>query len=115
MATEAALALFPRFSTLVSRSDQTTTFTSTPVDVSGFGSAQFQLWRGYTAGTIFKAYLEESLDGESWTFVPGGAQGYDPGQNQRKSFSYAFRLRWFRLRIDFRGEIVNCWAEGVMR
>ena len=115
MATDVALTLFPRFSTLVSRSDKTTTFTSTPIDVSGFSSAQFQAWRGYTAGTEFKTYLEESIDGENWTLVPGGTGGYDPGENQRKSFSYAFRLRWFRLRIDFKGEAVNCWAEGVLR
>ena len=117
MSTDAALVLFPKFTSLVSNEAELTSFTSAPLDVSRFGSAQFQLWRGgmQGAGATFKAYLEESLDGDTWTTPPGGSGGFDPGQNGSKLFSYSFRLRWFRMRIDFTGECVSCWAEGVLR
>ena len=117
MSADAGILLFPKFTTLVGTDSNTTSFTSTPVDVSRFGSAQFQLWRGRIVGstTSFKAYLEESLDGESWSSPPGGTAGYDPGENASKLFSYSFRLRWFRIRIDFKGEFVTCWAEGLLR
>ena len=117
MSTDAGLSLFPKFTTLVSKDTIAIQFVSTPIDVSRFGSAQFGLWRGGMQGSspTFKAYLEESLDGERWVSPPGGTGGFDPGTNGTKMFSYAFRLRWFRLRIEFQGECVTCWAEGVLR
>lgn len=119
MSAEAAIALFPRFTTLVSDGTATTSFTSTPLEVSRFGSAQFQAWRGSIVGTspTFKVYVEESLDGQEWVLPPGGAGGFDPGSlpGSLKNFSYAFRLRWFRLRVDFKGQFVTCWAEGILR
>jgi hypothetical protein len=118
MSAEAAIVLFPKFTTLVGKQSESTSFTTTPLDVSRFGSAQFQLWRGpisVPGTTPFRAYLEESLDGEAWTSPPGTGNGFDPGESAAKTFSYAFRLRWFRLRIDFKGEFVTCWAEGLFR
>lgn len=118
MATDAGLVLFPKFTTLVSTGSNETSFTTTPIDVSQFGSAQFQFWRGAiqtsSVGT-FKIYLEESLDGDTWSSPPGGAGGYDPGENASKNFSYSFRFRWFRVRVDFQGDFVTCWAEGLLR
>jgi hypothetical protein len=118
MPADAAIVLFPKYTTLVSNDSNETDFTTTPIDVSRFGSAQFQLWRGPVLGsaTSFKAFLEESLDGDTWSTPPGGlAAGYDPGENASKMFSYAFRLRWFRLRVAFKGECVPLWAEGMLR
>ena len=117
MSADAALALLPKFSTLVALDGGAMSFTSAPLDVSRHGSAQFQAWRGPMLGSspTFKVYLEESVDGETWTLPPGGTGGFDPGQGAVKSFSYAFRLRWFRLRVDFQGQFVTCWAEGLLR
>jgi hypothetical protein len=116
MPADATLILFPRGTTLVSRDNVTVSFSSNPIDVSGFGSAQFQLWRGHLAGTspAFKAYLEESLDGQAWS-SPAGGPGIDPGENGTKSLSYAFRLRWFRLRLEVKTNFVSCWAVGLLR
>ncbi len=55
------------------------------------------------------------MDGEKWVTPPGGSAGFDPGEDASKLFSYIFRLRWFRLRLDFKGRFVTCWAEGLLR
>lgn len=117
MSADAGLILFPKFTSFVGTAANQTSFTTTPIDVSQFGSAQFQFWRGPIQGSppLFKVYLEESLDGDSWSTPPGGTGGYDPGENASKMFSYAFRFRWFRVRVEFKGEFVTCWAEGLLR
>ena len=114
---DAAIVFLPRFTTLVGASS----FTSLPLDVSRFGSAQFQLWRGPLRGTTptFLAYLEESLDAENWVLGPSTPTGYDPATDdptltRPKLFSYGFRLRWFRLRVEPASN-VTCWAEGILR
>jgi hypothetical protein len=116
MPADANLILFPRGTTLVSRDNFTVSFTSNPVDTSGHGSAQFQLWRGHLSGSspTFKAWIEESLDGVLWS-SPAGGSGFDPGENGTKALSYAFRLRWFRLRLEVKANFVSCRAEGLLR
>ena len=117
---DAAIVFLPRFTTLIGASS----FKTQPLDVSQFGSAQFQVWRGPLRGTdpTFLIYLEESLDGNNWVLGPSTPQGYDPGTDdptlQRpKLFSYAFRLRWFRVRVELGGTdpVATCWAEGLLR
>ncbi|MCE9637730.1 MAG: hypothetical protein K8T90_18680 [Planctomycetes bacterium] len=117
---DAAIAFLPRFTTLVGASS----FTTLPLDVSRFGSAQFQIWRGPLRGTTptFLAYLEESLDAEHWVLGPSTPTGYDPATDdptlvRPKLFSYGFRLRWFRVRVELGGTNpgVTCWAEGLLR
>lgn len=117
---DAAIVFLPRFTTLVGASS----FTTLPLDVSRFGSAQFQLWRGPLRGTAptFLAYLEESLDAEHWVLGPSTPTGYDPATDdptlvRPKLFSYGFRLRWFRIRVELGGvdPAVTCWAEGLLR
>ncbi len=117
---EAAIVFLPRFTTLVGA----TSFLTAPLDVSRFGSIQLQLWRGPLRGTTptFQAYLEESLDADTWVLGPATPTGYDPavddpGLLRPKLFSYGFRLRWFRIRIVLGGTnpIVTCWAEGLLR
>jgi hypothetical protein len=117
---DSAIVLLPRFTTLVGASS----FTTLPVDVSKYGSAQFQLWRGPLRGTpaAFLAYLEESLDAEHWVLGPSTPTGYDPATDdptltRPKLFSYGFRLRWFRIRIELSGTApgCTCWAEGLLR
>lgn len=120
---DAAIVFLPRFTTLVGASS----FTTLPLDVSRFGSAQFQLWRGPLRGgptpaPTFLAYLEESLDAENWVLGPSTPTGYDPATDdptlaRPKLFSYGFRLRWFRIRIELAGAnpVVTCWAEGLLR
>ena len=120
MQADAALVLFPKFTTVVSDGEHVQSYTSTPLDVSQFGSAQFQIWRGDLVGDgshapSFKAYLEESTDGERWVLPSGGGSGIDPGKEGTRMLSYAFRLRWFRVRIDFKGLLATCWAEGLLR
>ena len=70
---------------------------------------------GPTAG--FTVFFEESLDCQTWVLGPSTPSGYAIGANEVKFFSYSFRLRWFRLRIELTGDwpIVTCWAEGVLR
>ncbi len=117
---DAAIVFLPRFSTLVGASS----FTTQPLDVSRFASAQFQLWRGPLRGTdpTFLCYLEESLDADHWVLGPSTPTGYDPGTDdptltRPKLFSYAFRLRWFRVRVELGGTdpVATCWAEGLLR
>ena len=120
MQADAALVLFPKFTTLVSDGSNVQTYTSAPLDVAAFGSAQFQVWRGDmvgdgTHGPTFKAFIEESTDGEKWVMPSGGSAGVDPGKETARMLSYAFRLRFFRLRIDFKGRFASCWAEGLLR
>ncbi len=124
-AVESSLVLLPRPTTLVGA----TSFTTLPLDVSGFGSVQLQLWRGPTRGAgspTIKFYFEESLDTETWALGPSTPVGYDPADEttggdptlaKPQLFSYAFRLRWFRLRIETTGTapIFTCWAEGLLR
>ena len=117
---DAAIVFLPRPTTLVGASS----FATQPLDCSRFGSAQFQLWRGPMAGTAptFLAYLEESLDAEHWVLGPSTPTGFDPAADdptltRPKLFSYGFRLRWFRLRVELGGTapVVTCWAEGLLR
>ncbi len=117
---DSAIVLLPRFTTLVGASS----FTTLPLDVSKYGSAQFHLWRGPLRGTPagFLAYLEESLDAEHWVLGPSTPTGYDPAIDdptltRPKLFSYGFRLRWFRIRIELSGTApgCTCWAEGLLR
>lgn len=121
---DAAIVFLPRFTTLAGASS----FTTLPLDVSRFASAQFQLWRGPIRGNPpqashpFLAYLEESLDAENWVLGPSTPTGFDPADDdltltRPKLFSYGFRLRWFRIRIELSSTnpIVTCWAEGLLR
>jgi hypothetical protein len=114
MAGARSVTFFPRFTTLVG----TTSFATTPLDVSRLSSVQLQVWRGEVAnGGGFAAYVEESLDAETWSQVGGAALGYDPGNGQTKFLNYCFQLRWFRVRIALTGSnpMATCWAEGMLR
>jgi hypothetical protein len=113
MAADSTIVLLPRYTTLCGA----TTFTTLPLDVSRFGSVQFQLWRGPQSSGTFKAHIEESLDAEKWAPGAGAPVGIDPGENFAKLFSYSFLLRWFRLRVVLTGTDprVMCWAEGLLR
>jgi hypothetical protein len=114
---ESAIVLLPRFTTLIGEGE----FTTLPLDVSRFGSAQFQVALagarvlGENPPFSVLLYLEESLDAEDWSLGPSEAQPH--ALVGRKLFSYAFRLRWFRLRLAVTGSgpMVTCWAEGVLR
>lgn len=122
-AVDSSIVFLPRFSTLIGGPTGPATFTTLPLDVSQFGGAQFQVWRSdvrvtsETPEPTFVVYLEESLDSEHWsisTLVPRPVQ---IPKNSPVLFSYSFRLRWFRLRIEIDGTnpIVTCWAEGLLR
>src|SRR5215475_13512600 len=116
-AVDSSFVILPRFTTLVGAA----TFTTLPMDVSAYGGAQFQIWRGpirVTAGTpMFQLYLEESLDTQTWVLGPTTPTAYTLNEFELKFFSYDFRLRWFRIRIVITGTnpIVTCWAEGLLR
>lgn len=118
-AVDSSFVILPRFTTLVGA----TTFTTLPMDVSSYGGAQFQIWRGPirtksgTPAPSFTVYLEESLDTEEWVLGPETSQPFVVGQVDRKFFAYDFRLRWFRLKVLLAGDepIVTCWAEGLLR
>ena len=114
---ESGLVLFPRFTGLVGEDMD---FTSLPVDVSKFSSAQLVLWRSAIvadgADAVAEMHLEESLDGEEW--VSPTTTAVDPGADTVRLMNYAFRLNWFRIRIKMTGDtncLMSCWAEGVLR
>ena len=120
-AAETTIVFLPRFTTLVGNGD----FVTEPLDVSQFASAQFQVWADSFAaaetGTQVILYLEESLDCEHWVLGASAPKPYTLKPNKPKLFSYGFRLRWFRLRVNVRGAAednvgaVTCWAEGILR
>lgn len=127
-AVESTIVLLPRPTTLVGAA----TFCTMPLDVSGFGSVQLQVWRGPIRGggtdpePYWKVFFEESLDCETWALGSATPTGYDPAVdetggdstfNRPQLFAYAFRLRWFRLRVEVAGDapIVTCFAEGLLR
>jgi hypothetical protein len=125
MAAESTIVLLPRFTTLVGAG----TYLTAPLDVSRFGSAQFQVWRGFFTYADespllpkFTIYFEESLDGLYWVQGPSAAKPWVIEADKTKLFSYGFRLRWFRLRVAITREspgpqnvILTCWAEGLLR
>lgn len=119
---ESALVLIPRFTSFVGEGE----FATAPLDVSAFGSAQIELWRGplvgSSSGATFRAYLEESLDGVSWQPPSLSAQAHDPGPSASLVLSHIFSLRWFRIRVVLAvtppgtgKPVVTCWAEGMLR
>ncbi len=114
-AVDATIVFLPRFTTLVGAG----TFQTAPLDVSRFEGVQFEAWRGPIrggSGTV-TLYLEESLDAATWVLGPSTPAGYVLASEESKFFSYAFRLRWFRLRVVVTNanSIVTCWAEGLLR
>jgi hypothetical protein len=118
---ESSIVLLPRFTTLYGKTAETREFTTLPLDVSRFGSAQFQFWRGpicYADDPVaFYVALEESLDAEHWVLGTSAPTEFEVPEDTPLLFSYAFRLRWFRLRakLDTTGGMVTCWAEGPLR
>ena len=118
-AIDSTFVLLPRFTTLAGA----TSFSTLPMDVSAYGGAQFQVWRGPfrvksdTPAKSFKIYLEESLDTQTWVLGPDTPAAITIAEGEVKLFSYDFRLRWFRLRVEIAGDapIVTCWAEGLLR
>jgi hypothetical protein len=122
-AVESTIVFLARPTTLVGA----ISFVTMPLDTSRYGSVQMQLWRGpIRGGGTFLCYFEESLDTLTWALGPSTPVGYDPADAATggdptfaspQLFSYAFRLRWFRLRIALTGSapIVTCWAEGSLR
>jgi hypothetical protein len=117
---DAAVVLYPRFTTLVGSVNPATLFDfpTAPLDVSRHSGIQFQLWTGSFSGGSARVFLEESLDGQTWVLGPGAASGVDLLGNDSRFFSYSFRLRWFRARMQLTGAaspIVTCWAAGLLR
>jgi hypothetical protein len=126
-AVDSTVVFLARPTTLVGAWD----FMTVPLDVSRFGSVQLQVWRSPMTDPNAKCrvFFEESLDCESWVLGPSTSAllpGYDPADPATggdptfaspQFFSYAFRLRWFRLRVRTEGSapIVTCFAEGLLR
>ena len=116
---DSAIVLLPRFTTLAGATE----FTTQPMDVSQYGGIQFQLWRGPfrtaspTPAEKFTVYLEESLDAQTWVLGPSAPGAHVVAASEPRFFSYGFRLRWFRVRVDVEGDdpLVTCWAEGLLR
>lgn len=119
---ESALVLIPRFTSFVGAGE----FTSVPIDVSGVGSAQIELFRGPLLGedaspaATFRAYLEESIDGVVWQPDADHERPHDPGAGKSMVLAQIFSLRWFRIRVKLTDATANrpkvtCWAEGMLR
>jgi len=113
---ESTIVFMPRFTTLIGSRE----FTTLPLDVSRFGSAQFQVWQAGINGSggTFKVSFEESLDTEHWALGASSPEVFTIAQNETRFFSHSFRLRWFRLKVDLSetpDAMVTCWAEGILR
>lgn len=113
------IVFLARPTTLVGAQSGTAEFTTQPLDVSGQGGAQFQVWRGPSSGKVL-LYLEESLDGVKWVLGPSTPTAYELTADDTKFFSYSFRLRWFRLKAELvvtsvAWPKVTMWAEGLLR
>lgn len=122
-AAESTIVFLPRFTTLKGESAPYS-FHTQPLDVSQFASAQFQVFRGPAITpsdvTQMLLYLEESLDCENWVLGASAPKAIAVKPLKTKLFSYGFRLRWFRLRIELTSDdpaplLVTCWAEGILR
>ncbi len=119
---DSSIVMFPRFTTLVSNNlavDDPVDFTSLPLDVSSFGGAQIQAWRGCMIGgqqRYCEVFLEESLDAQEWMLGPFAPEPIPLYEKKTLFLSYSFRLRWFRLRVRLkRAVMVTLWAEGLLR
>jgi hypothetical protein len=119
-AIESSIVFLPRFTTLVGATE----FSSLPLDVSRFGTAQFQVWQGGVRDTgggalrQFDICFEESLDANDWVLGADAPTAFPIEENKTRFFSYSFRLRWFRVRVSLPGAhepMVTCWAEGILR
>ena len=109
-AAESTIVFLPRFTMFAGAGE----YITQPLDVSQFASAQFQFGRAVSAGEL-RLYLEESLDCVEWTLGASAPKGVVIASSKTKFFSYGFRLRWFRLRVMTTGDLVTCWAEGILR
>ena len=120
MPAESTIVLFPRYTTLIGADLAQKEFTTLPLDVSRFGSAQFRIVARGLAGQspLYAVYLEESLDTETWQLGASAPVAVIMnGSNSSVFVSYAFRLRWFRLRVTLEGvdSMLTLWAEGLLR
>lgn len=118
-AAESTIVFLPRFTTVVGAAPDLIT---QPLDVSQFASAQFQVWVGAkfsdaASDPALTLYLEESLDCEHWVLGASAPEPVELKHGKSKLFSYGFRLRWFRLRLNCGPgtSLVTCWAEGILR
>lgn len=117
---ESYVVFFPRFTTLAAGVGAVS-FTSIPLDVSQFGGVQMEAWMGevlpYGGTSHFKIYLEESLDGTTWEDEMSTVYEFDQAHTYAgKFFSFGFRLRWFRVRLELTNiNLVTTYVEGIMR
>lgn len=122
---ESTIVIFPRYSTLVASTDLATpnvNFNSLPLDVSRFGAAQIQVWRGGPVNDVgpnekyCQIFLEESLDAQTWMLGPSTPEAIPLYQDKILYLSYSFRLRWFRMRVQIiDARMTTLWAEGLLR
>jgi hypothetical protein len=121
---ESSIVIFPRFTTLVAHSYSVldpVEFTSLPLDVSGYGAVQLQVWRGEmiygdVGSRYCELFLEESLDAAEWSLGPYAPEAIPLYEKKTLYLSYSFRLRWFRLRVRLiETRAVTLWAEGLLR
>jgi hypothetical protein len=116
---DSQIVIFPRFTSLAG----TGSFASAPIDVSGYGGLQLQVWFGEfinaSGESHFKVHLEESLDAIVWPDEARFTLDLDVSKTYATTFlSFGFRLRWFRVRVEITGSpdlMATCWVEGILR
>lgn len=112
------LVMIPRFTSYVGEAS----YTTVPMDISGFSGAALEFWRGQLAakvqGATFNAYLEEAFDlslpeAEAWTVLDS-----TDVDDATAVFKVAFTRRYFRIRIVLVADLtygiaaITCWAAG---
>lgn len=116
------LIMIPRFSTYSGEGS----FTSAPLDVSGYSKAVLQFWRGPLVGTVsgatpsFAAVFQQSQvgydDPGSWVDVGSVITSV----NTVSTVELDLDRRWFRVKIDLVASLadlgvgITCWAIGSL-
>src|SRR5262245_58772260 len=109
------VVMIPRYSSYTGEGS----FTTAPLDVSGFAKTNLVFYRsgllGSGAGSpAFHAYFETSHDEITWF-----SEWDTTAVNTTSQLGVSFTRRWFRVRIDLVGDTqkvcgITCWAIGTL-
>lgn len=116
------VVMIPRFTSYVGEG----TYTTVPMDVSGFKSATLEFWRGLLHGTVgqvsFNAHFEEAAQpsppsASDWVALISPISA----PNTSSLLPLTFTRQFFRIRIELATSddtnnlaAITCWAAGSL-